>query len=173
MGSACSVEAEWGGENARTQSTACPLLCSNTKIKHLHVVRWKQNDLSPYQAVSIPAAAWPLAAAELLFGFLLSFCIPTCRGARAQQQSTLSTTAVTWLHGPENVKECEKRESHRAGPETANFWLMCNKYMADPLAGALLQAAGSWRWHPWAQPQKHLFLFCLSQQCPAEAVRLF
>lgn len=37
----------------------------------------------------------------------------------------------------------------------------------------MLLAAGSWPWHPWAQPQRHLFLFCLSQQCPAEAVGLF
>lgn len=82
MGSACTAGAEWGSENAHTQSTACPLLCSYEKIKHLRMVMWKQNRFSPYQDVSpsIPAAEWPLAAAELRFGFLPSRCILTCMG---------------------------------------------------------------------------------------------
>lgn len=38
MGSARTAGAEWGSENAHTQSTACPLLCSDEKIKHLRMV---------------------------------------------------------------------------------------------------------------------------------------
>jgi len=67
---------------------------------------------------------------------------PHVHGAGAQQGSALSTTGVTGLHGPENVKECEKCESHHAGSETANFWLMCNKYMSVPPGWSCV--AGSW-----------------------------